>query len=148
MDATVHAKLVAGLGGHPALLDVLVCPGEPVPFTAMAAVVALAFVLRRRYRAAALIALSCPLRPPSRNWRSGRSSAGPRGANPFPSGHVTSVAALATTLTVVLLRAPRYLWRSAVCAGFLVTGAVAVGVIGARMHHVSDTLGGTAGADR
>jgi membrane-associated phospholipid phosphatase len=58
------------------------------------------------------------------------------------------VAALATALTVLLARtptrAPRALCLALACAAFLVTAAVALGVIGANMHHLSDTVGGAA----
>jgi len=80
VDATVNAKVVAALGEHPLLLAVLVWPGEPVPFIAMTAALALACVLRRRYEGAALVAISVLSRPPSRNWYSSLSSVGLPGA--------------------------------------------------------------------
>src|SRR5215813_3221680 len=58
VDAAVDAKVVAGLGGHPLLLAILVWPGEPVPFTALAVALVLACILRRRYGGAALVAIS------------------------------------------------------------------------------------------
>src|SRR5215831_11738363 len=61
VDATVGAKVVAGLGEHHLLLAVLVWPGEPVPFTVMTVALALACVLRRQYEGAALVAISVPL---------------------------------------------------------------------------------------
>ena len=68
--------------------------------------------------------------------------------DPFPSGHVTSVAALATALTVLLARTPtrvpRPLRLALAFTAFLIAAAVALGVIGANMHHFSDTVGGAA----
>jgi len=61
VDAKVVAKVVASLGGHPVLLAALVWPGEPVPVAAMAAVLVLPCILRRRYGEAALVAISVPL---------------------------------------------------------------------------------------
>ena len=143
IDATVNAKVVTSLGGHPLLLDVLVWPGEHVPFAAMTVALALACVLRRWYEGAALVAISVPLATAvtelvlkplcATSW-----------GNPFPSGHVTNVAALATALTVLLARSPSFLRLVLACTAFLVVGAIAVGVIGAQMHHFSDTIGGAA----
>jgi membrane-associated phospholipid phosphatase len=144
LDATVDAKVVAGLGGHPLLLAMLVWPGEPVPFTGIAAVLALACVLQRRYDGAVLVAISAPLAVAITELVLKPVIGGTSWGNPFPSGHVTSVAALATALTVLLARVPRRLCLVLVCTAFLVTGAVALGVIGARMHHFSDTVGGAA----
>lgn len=144
VDTTVDAKVVAALGGHPVLLAVLVWPGEPVPFTGIAAALALACVLRRRYEGAVLVAISVPLAVAITELVLKSVIGGTSWGNPFPSGHVTSVAALATALTVLLARVPRRLCLVLVCTAFLMTGAVAVGVIGAQMHHFSDTVGGAA----
>jgi membrane-associated phospholipid phosphatase len=148
MDTAVDAKVRAGLGGHPLLLAVLVWPGGPVPVTAMAAALVLARIFQRRYGEAALVAISVPvaagitelvLKP-----LIGRTPWG----EPFPSGHVASVVALATALTVLLARTPASVPRLVrlvlACAAFLIAAAVAFGVIGANMHHFSDTVGGTA----
>jgi membrane-associated phospholipid phosphatase len=144
VDTAVDAKVRAALGGHPALLAVLVWPGGPVVVTAMAAAVVLACVLRRQYGKAAFVAISVPLAAAITELALkpliGRTSWG----NPFPSGHVTSVAALATALTVLLARTPRPLRLALACTAFLITAAVALGVIGANMHHLSDTVGGAA----
>src|SRR5690242_4347484 len=144
VDATVNAKVVAGLGGHPLLLAVLVWPGEPVPFTVIAAALALACVLRRRYAGAALVAISVPFATAVTELALKPLIGGTSWGNPFPSGHVTSVFALATALTVLLARAPRGLRLALAFAAFLLAGAVAIGVIGAHMHHFSDTIGGAA----
>jgi membrane-associated phospholipid phosphatase len=148
VDTAVDAKVRAALGGHPALLAVLVWPGGPVVVTAMAAAVVLACVLRRQYGEAAFVAISVPLAAAITELvlkpLIGRTSWG----DPFPSGHVTSVAALATALTVLLARtptrAPGPFCLALACTAFLVTAAVALGVIGANMHHLSDTVGGAA----
>ena len=148
VDTAVNAKVQATLGGHPALLAVLVWPGGPVVVTAMAAAIVLACAARRRYREAAFMAISVPLAAAITELvlkpLIGRTSWG----DPFPSGHVTSVAALATALTVLLARTPtrvpRPLRLALACTAFLIAAAVALGVIGANMHHFSDTVGGAA----
>jgi membrane-associated phospholipid phosphatase len=144
VDAAVDAKVVAGLGGHPRLLAVLVWPGEPVPFTAMTAALALACVLWRWYEGAALVAISVPFATAVTELVLKPLIGGTSWGNPFPSGHVTSVFALATALTVLLARVPRQLRLALVVAAFLLAGAVTIGVIGAHMHHFSDTIGGAA----
>lgn len=144
VDATVNAKVVAALGEHPLLLAVLVWPGEPVPFTAIAAAVALACVLRRWFEGAALVAISVPLATAVTEVVLKPLIGGTSWGNPFPSGHVTSAFALGTAITVLLARVPRGLRLVLAFAAFLLAGAVAIGVIGARMHHFSDTIGGAA----
>ena len=144
MDATVDAKIAAGLGGHPRLLAVLVWPGEPVPFIAIAAALTLACMLRRQYAGAALVAISVPLAAAVTELVLKPFIGGTSWGNPFPSGHVTNAVALATALTVLLARAPRRLRLVLATTAFLLAGATAVGVIGAQMHHFSDTIGGAA----
>jgi membrane-associated phospholipid phosphatase len=149
LDATVDAKVLAVLYWHRLLLAVLVWPGGPVPVTAMAAVLVLACVLRRRYHEAAFVAISVPtavaiteflLKPLiSRTlW----------GSLAFPSGHVTSVAALATVVTVLLAgspgRVPRVLRLVLAGTAFLIAATVAIGVVGAGMHYLTDTIAGAA----
>ena len=148
LDTAVDAHLQAGLSGHPLLLDVLIWPGEPLPMAAMTGAVVLACALRRRYRQAVLVAVCVPLAAaltelvlkPLIGWTSW--------GNPFPSGHITNVAALVTVLTLLLARtATRMAPLAWVALGFtalLITVGVAAGVIGANMHHFSDTVGGAA----
>jgi membrane-associated phospholipid phosphatase len=148
VDTAIDAKVKAGLSGHPLLLAVLVWPGAPIPVAAMAASLVLACVLRRRYGEAALVAISIPLATAITELvlkpLIGRTSWG----NPFPSGHVTSVVALATAIAVLVVgthaRTPRLLRLVLVFTAFLIAAAVAVGVIGANMHHFTDTVGGAA----
>jgi hypothetical protein len=148
VDVAVDGKVVASVGGHHGLLAALIWPGEPVPVIAMAAALVLPCILRRRYSQATLVAISVPLAAALTEFMLkpliGRTSWG----NPFPSGHVTSVVALATALTVLLARTPARvpgLVRLVLAVmAFLVAAAVAFGVIGANMHHFSDTVGGAA----
>jgi len=146
VDATVNAKVVAGLGGHPLLLAVLVWPGEPVPFTAITAALVLACILRRRYEWAALMAISASVATAVTELVLKPLIGGTSWGNPFPSGHVTSVVALATALALLLARTPaRVSWPLRLVLAlmaFLMAGAVALGVIGAQMHHFSDVVGG------
>jgi undecaprenyl-diphosphatase len=146
VDTVVDAKVRAGFGGHPLLLAMLVWPAAPVAVTAMATVLVLVCLFRRRYGEAALVAISVPLATAITELvlkpLIGRTSWG----DPFPSGHVTSVVALATALALLLAttpaRMPRLLRLVLSCTGFLISAIVVFGVIGANMHHLSDTVGG------
>ena len=106
----------------------------------------LACILRRRYGWAALVAISVSVATAITELVLKPLIGGTSWGNPFPSGHVTSVVALATALTLLLARtAARVPWLLRLVLAlmaFLVAGAVAVGVIGAQMHHFSDTVGG------
>ena len=148
VDTAVDANVLASLGGRPLLLAVLVWPGEPVPVTAMAAVLVLVCLLRRRYGEAALVAISVPLAAVITELVLKPLIGGTSWGNPFPSGHVTSAVALAMALTVLLARmparVPRLLRLALAVTALLIAAAVALGVIGARMHHFTDTIGGAA----
>jgi membrane-associated phospholipid phosphatase len=148
LDTTVSANLQASLGPHHLLLDVLVWPGEPAPAVAITAALVLACAWRRRYRQAVLVAVSVPLAEALTELVLKPLIGGTSWGNPYPSGHVTYVAALVTVL-IVLLAGTGTRARPLLCAvlGFtalLVTAADAAGVIGAGMHHFSDTVGGAA----
>ena len=149
VDAAVDAKVVAGLDRHSLLQAVLVWPGAPVPVTAMAAALVLACILRRRYGEAAFVAISVPVAGAITEHLL-KPLIGPTswGSLSFPSGHVTGVVALATAVIVLLARAParvpRVLRLVLACTAFLIAVGVAFGVIGANMHHFTDTVGGAA----
>jgi membrane-associated phospholipid phosphatase len=148
LDTTVDAHLRAALGGHPLLLDVLVWPGEPVPAAVMTVALVLACAWRRRYRQAVLAAVSVPLAAALTELVLKPLIGGTSWGNPFPSGHVTNAAALVTVLVVLLARTdtggPALVWVALGVAALLIIAGVAAGVIGAGMHHFSDTVGGAA----
>ena len=148
LDTTVDAHLRAGLGGHPLLLDVLVWLGEPLPAVAITAALVLACIWRRRYRQAVLVAVSVPLAAAATELVLKPLIGGTPWGHPFPSGHVTNAAALVTVLIVLLARkdtgAAALVWAALGVTALLIIAAVAAGVIGAGMHHFSDTVGGAA----
>jgi membrane-associated phospholipid phosphatase len=149
VDAAVDARLVADLDRHPLLQAVLVWPGAPVLVTAMAAALVLACILRRRYGEAVFVAISVPVAA-AITERLLKPLIGPTswGSLSFPSGHVTGVVALATAVMVLLARAPARVPRALrlvlAFTAFLIAAGVASGVIGANMHHFTDTVGGAA----
>jgi membrane-associated phospholipid phosphatase len=67
----------------------------------------------------------------------------------YPSGHMTAVAALAATLTVLLLLPPqparaRVLRYLVLAAAYLLVVAVPIGLLGLRWHYFTDLVGGAA----
>jgi membrane-associated phospholipid phosphatase len=102
-DAAIDARVQTDFGGHPQVLSVVAELGQPRAVAAMTAALALACVVCRRYRGAALLALSVPiaavitelLLKPYIGRYFGSSLT-------FPSGHATGVFALATAVTVLL----------------------------------------------
>src|SRR5262249_22906219 len=112
----------------------------------LAGALVLACILRRRYGWAALVAISAAVATAVTELVLKPLIGGTSWGNPFPSGHVTSVVALATALALLLARTPaRVSWPLRLVLAlmaFLMAGAVALGVIGAQMHHFSDAVGG------
>jgi membrane-associated phospholipid phosphatase len=144
VDAAVDAKIAAALGGHPLLLAILIWPGDQLAIAGITAVLILVCLLWRRYPGAALLAISIPAAAVITERLLKPLIGGTSWGYPFPSGHVTGIAALATALTVLTAGAPRPLRLALAFTAFLIAGLVALGVIGAQMHHFSDTLGGAA----
>lgn len=150
LDATVGAKAHAVLGGHQWLLTLLIWPGGPGPVTVMAVALALACLARRRYREAALVAISVPaasmitelvLKPLIGRLMWSTLS--------FPSGHTTSVFALAAVLTVLLIGRPGVGLPRAVRAAIALTAAlvaalVAFALVAEGVHYFTDTVAGAA----
>src|SRR5262249_32135469 len=114
----------------------------------LAGALVLACILRRRYGWAALVAISAAVATAVTELVLKPLIGGTSWGNPFPSGHVTSVVALATALALLLARTPaRVSWPLRLVLAlmaFLMAGAVALGGVGAQMHHFSDAGGGTA----
>jgi membrane-associated phospholipid phosphatase len=150
LDATVDTKTQAALGGHPRLLDVLIWPGGPVAVTAITITLALACAARRRYRKVALVVISVPaaimitellLKPlVGRHMWSTLS---------FPSGHTTSVFALAAAVTVLLIGRPgaamsRELRLLLALTAFFTAALVAFALIARGLHYFTDTVAGAA----
>ena len=148
LDAAIDAQVRASLGGHRALLNRVAALGTPIPVIAMTAALVLACLVTRRWRGAVLVAVAVPaaqavtellLKPLIGRTLGGSLS--------FPSGHATSVFALATAVAILLagpLRPPipataRLLLA---LAAVLAAGAVAIAVVGLGYHYFTDTVGG------
>ena len=150
LDHAIDPRVIAWLGGHRGLLLWLAAPGSLVPAAVLCAVIVAACLLAGRLNGAVLAAASVPvavglddvLLKPLVHRTYG-------GSLVYPSGHTTAAFALAATVTVLLLLAPRPA-RAAVLrmlipvAACALAAVVAIAVIGLRWHYFTDTLAGAA----
>jgi undecaprenyl-diphosphatase len=150
LDSAVDAPARAGLGSHPALLGLLVRLGNTGPVTAAIIVLVLACVAARRWRGSVLAAVAVPgaaaltefvLKPFIHRTL--------HGALSFPSGHATSMFALAVVSAVLLAGPPGRRGSAAVrlllAGGALLTAAaVSAAMVGMGFHYFTDTVGGAA----
>jgi undecaprenyl-diphosphatase len=148
LDSAVDSGVHASLAGYPKLLKLLAWLGDTPAIGGMTAVLILACLLWRRYRAAALLAVSIPaaaviterlLKP-----LVGRTALG---FLSFPSGHATGTFALATAITVLLAGAPgipRAVRLAAVVTAFAVASAVAAAMVALGFHYFTDAVAGAA----
>jgi undecaprenyl-diphosphatase len=150
LDAAVGARAHAVLGGHQWLLTLLIWFGGPGPVAVMALALALACLTRRRYRGAALVVISVPaasmitelvLKPLIGRLMWSTLS--------FPSGHTTSVFAVAAVLTVLLIGRPgvgppRAVRATIALAAFLAATLVAFALVAEGVHYFTDTVAGAA----
>jgi membrane-associated phospholipid phosphatase len=147
VDAAVDARLRTSVAGQLKTLEELARLGDQSAIVVMTAVLVLACLLRRRYRGAALAAISVPvasviterlLKP-----LVGRTSLG---FLSFPSGHATGTFALATVITVLLVGAgaPRAVRVAAAVIAFVLAAAVAAAMIALGWHYFTDAVAGAA----
>ena len=153
-DRAVDSPVITWLAGRQTLALWLAYPATLVPAGGASLIAALVCLARGWLRGAALALLAVPV-------ASGLNDAFLKhlfhrtylGVLTYPSGHATAAAALAMSLTILLLLAPRVAPSAGLAAvlrwaipavAWLAVVVVAVGVIGLRWHYVTDTIGGTA----
>jgi undecaprenyl-diphosphatase len=148
LDTVSDARVKTILPENVKLLERLAWPGGLHAIIGMTAVLVLVCLLRRRYRGAALAAISIPaaaviterlLKP-----LVGRTALG---FLSFPSGHATGTFALATAITVLLAgvpRVPRAVRLAAAVVAFAVASVVAAAMIALGFHYFTDAIGGAA----
>lgn len=149
-DRAIDAPVIGWLSGQPHLRLWLAWPGTITPAFVLVVAVAAGCLRTGRLNGALLAAVAVPaatgldevlLKP-----LAGRTYLG---SLAYPSGHVTTDAALAAVLSIVLLvppqpagsRLPRILLAALAWA---VTAVVAVAVMSLRWHYFTDTLAGAA----
>jgi membrane-associated phospholipid phosphatase len=148
VDTAVDSRVRSSLAGHLKLLELLARPGDLPAITGITAILVLACLLRRRYRKAALVAISIPaaaviterlLKP-----LVGRTALG---FLSFPSGHATGTFALATAITVLLAgtpSVPRAVRLAVAAIAFAVASVVATAMIALGFHYFTDAIAGAA----
>ena len=148
VDTAVDSRVRAGLAGHLKLLELLARLGDLPAVAGITAILVAACLVRRRYRGAALVALSVPaaaviterlLKP-----LVGRTALG---FLSFPSGHATVTFALATGVTVLLSGTPgvpRAVRLAATVIAFAIASAVAAAMIALGFHYFTDAVAGAA----
>jgi membrane-associated phospholipid phosphatase len=150
LDAAVDARIQSALGSYQGSLHLLTGLGGLVPVATLTAALALACLVTRWWRGAALAVLGVPaavaltelvLKP-----LVGRSIGG---YPSFPSGHATAMFALAATCAVLLANPPRPRLPRAVrllllAGAVLVAAAVPVGMVALGFHYFTDIVAGTA----
>jgi membrane-associated phospholipid phosphatase len=150
LDAAVDARIKAGLGGHHLLLAVLPRLGNPVPVTVMALALAVACLATRRWRGAVLagaaVLVSVMLTELVLKPLIGRIALGWLS---FPSGHATSMFALAAICAMLLFGPSRPPLPTALRLFLALTAVMAAAAVSAAMvalgfHYFSDIIGGAA----
>ena len=149
-DHAIDSPVISGIGGHYRLLPWLAAPGTTVPAAALSGAILIACLLAGRLNGAVLAAAAVPvstsldeglLKPLiHRTYLGGLS---------YPSGHTTTMFALAATITVLLVippqpartRVPRLLLTA---AAYVLAAVVVTAVIGLRWHYFTDTVAGAA----
>jgi membrane-associated phospholipid phosphatase len=149
-DNAVDSPVVAFFAGHHGLLPWLALPGTPVPAVLVSAAIAAGCLFAGRLNGAVLALTAVPaatglddgllkhlFHRTALGWLS------------FPSGHTTTVVALAATLAVLLLVPPQQPRTRPVRALLLVVSGVtaavvAIAVMGLRWHYFTDTVAGAA----
>ncbi len=149
-DHAADAPVISLLGGHQGLTLWLAVPGSLIPAVAASVAIVVACLLAGRLNGAVLAAAAVPAAVGldeillkhliHRTYL---------GVLSYPSGHTTAVFALAATVTVLLLPAPRparaAALRASIPAAACVLGVVvAAAVIGLRWHYLTDTVAGAA----
>jgi membrane-associated phospholipid phosphatase len=150
LDQAIDSRVTYALGGHNVLLHFLAAPATLIPAGLTSLIMVVVCLLTGRLKGAVLAATAVPaastlcdalLKPLVHRTDLGSVT--------YPSGHVTSILALTTMLTVLLVMPPQPLiGRRArllipVAGGEIACG-VAIAVIGLRWHYFTDTIGGAA----
>ena len=150
LDAAVDAPVRSGLGQYEEQLRLLAQLGGLIPVTVLTAAPILACLATRRLRGAALFGLAVPAAAALTEFvlkpLVGRTL---RGYLCFPSGHTTTLVALAAACAVLLAgparpRLPGAARLLLVLGAALAAAAVATAMVARGYHYFTDTVAGTA----
>lgn len=148
-DHAVDSPVITWFSGRPHPAELLAFPGTTIPAVALSVAIAVACLLAGRPNGAVLAVLAVPvaiglnealLKPLVHRTYLGQVV--------FPSGHTTTIFALAAVVTVLLLGpkgpATGRLRVVILAVAYLLAAAVIAGVIGLRFHYFTDTVAGAA----
>jgi len=134
---------------HRAGLDPLAAVGDTVPMALLTVVLCYCCLALRRYRGAIMVALAVPVAAGITEMLKHVIHRVYIDFLSFPSGHTTATFALITCVAVLLIDPPATKAPASlrIVLGVLATGfgiAVALGLVAAKYHYVTDTIGGAA----
>jgi membrane-associated phospholipid phosphatase len=148
LDSVVDPRIQAGLGRFPALLAWLPDFGTLRQVTLMTLALVVACLATRRWSAAILAAAAAPFATGLTEYVLKRYVGGPLDAG-FPSGHASSMFALAATCAVLLVNPPRLRVPGAarlllVLMALALATAVAAAMVAIGAHTFTDAVAGAA----
>jgi membrane-associated phospholipid phosphatase len=134
---------------HRTGLDPLVAVGDTVPMAVLTAVLCYSCLALRRYRGAIMVAVAVPLASGITELLKHVIHRVYIDFLSFPSGHTTATFALITCIALLLIDPPATKAPASmrIVLGVLATGfgiTVALGLVAAKFHYVTDTIGGAA----
>jgi membrane-associated phospholipid phosphatase len=144
-DRAVDSPVIAWFAHRQNSAGWLSLAGTPIPAAGLTAVIVAACLLAGRLNGAVLAAAAVPvatvlnetlIKPLVHRTYLGQVV--------YPSGHAATIFALAATVTVLVLGAPRRLRVPILTVTYAVAVAVVAGVIGLRYHYFTDTVAGAA----
>ncbi len=148
LDAAFDPRIQDGLSRFPALLSRLPDVGTLEPVALMTAALVLACLATRRWTGALLAAGAVPVAAGLTEYVL-KPYVGQAIGQSFPSGHATSMFALAASCAVLLVDPPRRRVPAAVRSllvvmAFVLATAVAAAMVATGAHRFTDAVGGAA----
>ena len=148
LDSAFDPRIQAALGRFPSLLDWLPDIGTAGPVALMTLALILACLATRRWTGAVLAATAVPAATGLTEYVL-KPYVGQAIGQSFPSGHATSMFALAASCAVLLVRPPRRQVPGAVrfllvLIALLLAAAVAAAMVAIGAHRFTDAAGGAA----
>jgi membrane-associated phospholipid phosphatase len=147
LDSTFAPPIQAGLSRFPALVDRLPDVGTLAPVAVMTLALVLACAATRRWLGAVLAAAAVPVAVGLTEYVL-KPSVGQAIGQAFPSGHATSMFALAATCGVLLAapsrRVPGRVRLLLALVALLLAAAVAAAMVAIQAHDITDIVAGAA----
>jgi membrane-associated phospholipid phosphatase len=148
LDSVIDPRIQAWLSHFPALLSWLPHFGTPIPLTLMTLALVSACLATRRWSGAVLAAVAVLVASGLTEYVL-KPSVGRAIGHSFPSGHATSMFALAAVCAVLLVnpprrRAPAVVRLLLVLGAALLAAAVAAAMVAIGAHSFTDIVAGTA----